>query len=216
MPILVDARIMYGFAIDYPGYEHGSDAWHQYIQQWGFQADPHNHMGSYDGLSILEMPKALSLPPTQNPPEIPTGTSTSHKITSQITGDTHQFDVYSPPAKETHAKWMLFFDGSSYQEFVPAYLERLMHGGMIQPHVVIFLNHQERQQELILNQDYSAFIVEELIPLVRKQYTISDNPEDVLIGGSSAGGLAALFTAFHHPNVFSKVLSQAGSFEVMS
>jgi len=38
------------------------------------------------------------------------------------------------------------------------------------------------------------------------------NPADVVIGGSSAGGLAAAQIAFFHPEAFGNVLSQSGAF----
>jgi len=218
LPILADARLMYGFAFDYPGYEHGSNEWHRYIMDWNFRPDPYNQMGIYDDLSILELPEALPLPSAQNPPEIPTGTNTQYQIDSRTTGKRHRFDIYSPLAIETPANWMLFFDGNAYGEFLPAYLDRLVHHDRMQSHLLIFLHHdgfQQRLQELTFNLDYVAFIVDELLPFVRQHHTLSNNPQHALIGGSSAGGRTALYTAFNHPNIFGKVLSQAGAFEVM-
>jgi enterochelin esterase family protein len=47
---------------------------------------------------------------------------------------------------------------------------------------------------------------------MRTNYRATADPAKTIVAGSSLGGLAAAFTAFEHPDVFGKVLSQSGSY----
>ena len=55
-------------------------------------------------------------------------------------------------------------------------------------------------------------IVDELMPVLNKEYNISKDPERHGIGGSSSGAIAAFTVAWERPNDFRKVLSIVGSF----
>lgn len=59
---------------------------------------------------------------------------------------------------------------------------------------------------------YPRVIVDELMPVLRREYTISDDPERHGIGGASSGAIAAFTVAWERPNQFRKVLSIVGSF----
>jgi enterochelin esterase-like enzyme len=63
-----------------------------------------------------------------------------------------------------------------------------------------------------LDDRYARVITEELLPALRKEYNISDDPEMNGIGGSSSGAIAAFTVAWERPDHFRKVLSNVGSF----
>jgi enterochelin esterase-like enzyme len=63
-----------------------------------------------------------------------------------------------------------------------------------------------------LDDKYARVIVDELMPVLYKEYNISKNPEQHGIGGSSSGAIAAFTVAWERPNDFRKVLSNVGSF----
>ena len=63
-----------------------------------------------------------------------------------------------------------------------------------------------------LNDKYPRVIVDELLPALRKEYSISPDPEHHAIGGASSGGIAAFTVAWHRPDHFRKVFSFVGSF----
>jgi enterochelin esterase family protein len=63
-----------------------------------------------------------------------------------------------------------------------------------------------------LDDKYARVIVDELLPALEKDYTISKDPERRGIGGASSGAIAALTVAWERPNHFRKVLSLIGSF----
>ncbi|PYV74764.1 MAG: esterase, partial [Acidobacteria bacterium] len=63
-----------------------------------------------------------------------------------------------------------------------------------------------------LDDKYARVIVDELLPVLYKQYNISHDPEHHGIGGSSSGAIAAFTVAWERPNEFRRVLSNVGSF----
>jgi enterochelin esterase-like enzyme len=63
-----------------------------------------------------------------------------------------------------------------------------------------------------LDDKYARVIVDELLPVLYKEYNISRDPERHGIGGSSSGAIAAFTVAWQRPNEFRKVLSNVGSF----
>ena len=63
-----------------------------------------------------------------------------------------------------------------------------------------------------LDDKYARVIVDELLPVLYKDYTISKDPERHGIGGCSSGAIAAFTVAWQRPDVFHKVFSMVGSF----
>jgi enterochelin esterase family protein len=63
-----------------------------------------------------------------------------------------------------------------------------------------------------LDDRYARVIVDELMPVLYKDYNISRDPEHHGIGGASSGAIAAFTVAWQRPDHFSKVLSIVGSF----
>ena len=63
------------------------------------------------------------------------------------------------------------------------------------------------------NDKYARVIVEELFPVLKKDYNISRDPEfHGIMGASSGGGCAAFGVAWFRPNDFRKVITIVGSF----
>jgi enterochelin esterase-like enzyme len=63
-----------------------------------------------------------------------------------------------------------------------------------------------------LDDKYARVIVDELMPVLHKEYNISWEPERHGIGGSSSGAIAAFTVAWQRPDEFRRVLSNVGSF----
>ena len=59
---------------------------------------------------------------------------------------------------------------------------------------------------------YARVICDELLPVLYKDYNISNDPEQHGIGGASSGGIAAFTVAWERPDQFRKVISIVGSF----
>lgn len=63
-----------------------------------------------------------------------------------------------------------------------------------------------------LHDRYATLIVDELLPALKKDYTLSDNPDDRAIAGASSGAICAFTVAWNRPDQFHKVISTIGSF----
>lgn len=59
---------------------------------------------------------------------------------------------------------------------------------------------------------YAKVICDELLPVIKKQYNISPDPDMRAIGGASSGAIAAFKVAWERPDEFRKVFSIVGSF----
>ena len=62
-----------------------------------------------------------------------------------------------------------------------------------------------------LGDTYARFLLDEMIPEVRKRAKITDNPEGRAIAGASSGGICAFTVAWERPDQFGKVLSHVGT-----
>ncbi|MBL7924587.1 MAG: esterase family protein [Bacteroidia bacterium] len=59
---------------------------------------------------------------------------------------------------------------------------------------------------------YSRFVVNELLPLMKKNFRLRDTPGEKAIAGFSLGGLSAFDIAWNYPHVFGKAGVFSGSF----
>jgi enterochelin esterase-like enzyme len=59
---------------------------------------------------------------------------------------------------------------------------------------------------------YASFLIDEVLPEVRKHAKISDDPDRRAICGASSGGICSFTVAWERPDQFRKVLSTIGSF----
>src|ERR1051325_5795882 len=63
-----------------------------------------------------------------------------------------------------------------------------------------------------LDDKYARLICDEILPVIKKDWNISDKPEDRGIAGASSGAIAAFTVAWQRPDQFRKVISTIGSF----
>lgn len=63
-----------------------------------------------------------------------------------------------------------------------------------------------------LGDQYARFLVEEILPAVGQDYSLSKRPGDRAIAGSSSGGICAFTTAWERPDQFGRVLSTIGTY----
>jgi enterochelin esterase-like enzyme len=151
-------------------------------------------------------------------------------------GTIRRYWIYVPAQYDgtRDAALMVFQDGHAYVrergEFrTPIVLDNLIHDGDMPVTVGLFVDPghkgelppkpnwepkpENRSFEYdTLSGDYASFIVDELLPEVRKKYRITDDPEGRAIGGISSGGICAFTAAWQRPDQFRKVLSHVGSF----
>lgn len=147
-------------------------------------------------------------------------------------GTTRDWWLYVPAQydAEQPAALMVFQDGQGMQGQwrwrVPTVFDNLIARGDMPPTIGVFLNpghekskprrngkHSNRGYEYdSLGDRYARFLLEEIIPEVKNQYNISDDPNLRAIGGSSSGGICAFNVAWERPDAFRRVFSSVGSF----
>lgn len=119
----------------------------------------------------------------------------------------------SPPQNEsdTPLSVVVIFDGTA-DHSAPAVREALMEEGLIVPTLVVLIDQEDRRdQDLPASLPFSRFLAYELLPFVREQYDVSISPADVVLSGSSYGGLCAGWTALNFPEVFGGAILQSAS-----
>jgi enterochelin esterase family protein len=158
------------------------------------------------------------------------GTWVSPKV---YPGTTRDYWIYVPAQYDNSkpAAVMVFQDGGNYvnakgQFRVPVVIDNLIHKGEMPVTIGIFLNpgvipaarpgaepRRNRSFEYDTPSDqYSRFLLEEILPMVAEKYNLTDDPNQRAIGGISSGGICAFTVAWERPDAFRKVLSHVGSF----
>jgi predicted alpha/beta superfamily hydrolase len=57
--------------------------------------------------------------------------------------------------------------------------------------------------------DYPKFLINEVMPEMAKRYRVAQEPKNTGLGGSSYGGMAALYTVMHNPKAFGRLLLES-------
>jgi enterochelin esterase family protein len=167
---------------------------------------------------------------------VPKGNVTQHHWKSEIfPGTERDYWVYAP-AQYDGAKpacVMVFQDGGSYvnvtekgQFRVPVVFDNLINKQEIPIMIGIFINpgvvpaadpkqkpRANRSFEYdTLSDQYARFLEKEILPEVGKTYKLRQDAAGRGICGISSGGICAFTVAWERPDLFSKVLSNVGSF----
>jgi sugar lactone lactonase YvrE/enterochelin esterase-like enzyme len=193
-------------------------------------------------ISILTQPKVLALndykpgPDSKIQPGVPQGEIISFKFEDSkiFPGTTRSVSIYIP-AQYTASKpacLAVFQDGVIWS--APVVFDNLIAKGEVPIILGVFvtpgivksldpthaLDRFNRSYEYDgLGDNYSRFLLEEVLPLVKKHKTskglpilISDNPNDRMIAGQSSGAIAAFTAAWEKPDSFRRVYTTIGTF----
>lgn len=151
---------------------------------------------------------------------------TIENFRSKALGRSVRFDIYLPKIKNKFKALplLLFNDGQDMPSvgLIPV-LDKLYSQNKLKPLIVVGIHAGNRIQEYGTAHQpdyktrgskapaYTKFIIDELLPYLRKRYAISNLAEDNAIAGFSLGGLSALDIAWNHPRVFGKIGVFSGS-----
>jgi enterochelin esterase family protein len=153
-------------------------------------------------------------------------------------GTQHTYWVYVPAqySPSVPASLMIFNDGQAFKNMdgdvrAPNVLDNLIYRREIPMMIGVFINPGRRPDQPeptpsnwgdrdtnrpteynSLDDRYARVIVDELMPVLYKEYSISKDPDRHGIGGASSGAIAAFTVAWERPDHFRKVLSIVGSF----
>ena len=178
-----------------------------------------------NGLSALVLPDA--------PPEPYIGVRTGAARGKLVVVGVHStrldadrtIAVYTPPGyvRTTKYNLLIVFDGDEYGADstnaavpMPTILDNMISDGKIGPTIALLIPNVDRERDLGGYSPFAAFIAQELIPWARAHYSIWPGPGRIVLAGSSRGGHAATYIAFHHPDVVGNVLSQSGAYWIRS
>jgi enterochelin esterase-like enzyme len=187
--------------------------------------NPHRVRSGFGPTSELAMP-GYAYPAVFDP--VRDGTPGSldgldvHTVPAGVLPYQHDVLVYTPPGYDASRRYptVYFVDGRDYVEFAhaPAVLDALIGAGEIEPVVAVFVDPPNRHgaeapnrtTEYGLNDDFVAFLADELVPFIDRHYAPRLAPADCLIVGDSYGGLIATYVAFRRPDAFRMAYSQSG------
>jgi len=192
------------------------------------QADPLNHLPRWEceaGASkfacdsVAEMPGAIAQPWWRKRPGVPEGTIASYTIHSNLQRLDRKISVYTPAGYHADGRpnaLLVLFDADTYlnpSTDLPTTMNNLIANAEIPPTVVLFVFNAagRRLPDLLANSQFSDSVAMELIPWLRAHYNVTKLPSQTVVGGYSAGGFAADYTALLHPEIFGNVLSQSGA-----
>ncbi|TWT55397.1 enterobactin/ferric enterobactin esterase [Thalassoglobus neptunius] len=151
----------------------------------------------------------------------------SHTGKTYFPGVQRDWWVYVPaqyqPNPNQPAKLIVFNDGGGFirgEGNACTVLDNLIHLRKIPVMIAVFVNPgkmpgggSNRGNEYdTCTPRFATFLDEELLPIVREKYTISDDPWDHAICGSSSGASCAFTAAWHRNDLFQRVISFVGSY----
>ncbi|MBV6422137.1 MAG: hypothetical protein DAHOPDDO_03426 [Ignavibacteriaceae bacterium] len=199
-----DARLEYKFVID-------GTLW---------ITDPRNPriVGGYEN-SELRMPAYIQPAELLYYPNIPHGILYDTTFYSTNLGNSRPIRVYLPPGYSTSESYPLvvFHDGLAYiaEAYANNVLDYLISQNRIQPLIGVFVPPVNRDEEYVgsLQNQFAAFIAEELIPYIDVRYRTMLNADKRATVGISNGGNIALWIAYNYPNVFGLTGSYSGNIQ---
>ena len=153
-------------------------------------------------------------------------------------GTQHTYWVYVPAQYDpaVPASLMIFQDGQAFKDMegtirAPNVLDNLIYKRELPVMITVFINPGRTPEQPeptpaewgdrttnrpaeynSLDDKYARVVVDELLPVLYKEYHISRDPNRHGIGGASSGAIAAFTVAWERPDYFHKVLSIVGSF----
>lgn len=140
------------------------------------------------------------------------GTTDRLRFESQALGELRRATVYTPQGYEGAALPLVVVqDGVAFYRLGRVHLvaEALLAEGAIRPARFVFVEPRDRQAEYGFAPAYRRFLLEELLPLMDRDYPATG--ERVWLG-ASLGGLVSATLALEHPEVADAVVSFSGAF----
>jgi enterochelin esterase-like enzyme len=147
-------------------------------------------------------------------------------LTSTTLGYQVSYSIYLPPNYKSNEVYPVMYVTDGYEYLhdrmgnITTTINNLIHLNKIKPLIAVFIDQRapadrsnnRRMRELAMNEKFLSFVTTELIPMVEKQYTVSTDPAQRAIIGTSMGGLTAAYFAFSKPEVFGLAGIQSPAF----
>jgi enterochelin esterase family protein len=178
--------------------------------------------GFGDRNNFFYMPDAKPSPFAVRRPDVRAGTVKRYRVGTDYLQDGGERDVYlyKPPAQGP-IPLLIVYDGNDYlrRAQLATSVDNMIAEKRIAPIALAFLQNgrSRRSVEYFCSDATLNWLDREVLPLARKHLRllkIEDHPGAYGVLGASAGGLMSLYTGLRMPEVFGKVLCQAGVFEI--
>jgi len=174
-------------------------------------------------------------PDRQAQPSVPQGKVTTGVFADSnvFPGTSREYSVYIPAQynADRPASLMVFMDGKNYANpdgafRVPIVFDNLIHQKAMPVTIAVFVNpgtvtatkstaadRSNRSFEYdSMGDRYASFLIGEFLPVALKGLSVTNDPKQRAVCGTSSGGTCAFTAAWEKPEQFGKVLSHIGSF----
>jgi enterochelin esterase-like enzyme len=186
--------------------------------------DPHNERTVPNGVGqvnhYFHMPEANETPLSERAAGVRQGQITRHRIENPwfLAGGKRWVHLYRPPVDEP-TPLLVVYDAQDYltRGRITQIVDNLMHKKRMRPLSLALLDNggPARGLEYSCNDATLGFVMAEVLPLAQENLNLVDPRDDAYgVMGASMGGLMATYTGLRLPEVFGKVLSQSGAFEL--
>ncbi len=177
-------------------------------------SNPHTVDNGFAVFSELRMPEWPASPHLEEPAEdAARGALDTFQFRSEILDNTREVNVWRPAGYGQDAE-------ARYGVLVVNHGDNLLRGGLMRntldnlvgdsvaPLIAVFVpRHEAVEYGGPKADDYTRFLIEELLPHVDRHYR-TDGERRAIMGPGSAG-VAAVYAAFKHPEVFQKAAVQS-------
>jgi enterochelin esterase family protein len=165
---------------------------------------------------------------------VPKGVVTKYTWDSKVYNNFREYYIYVPAQYNgsSPAALMVFQDGHSYAnengDFrVPVVFDNLIAAKKMPVTIALFINPGHSSKDFpesrfrasnraeeydVMSDVYANFLINELIPELKKKYNISDDRKMHAIAGLSSGAICAFTAAWQRNDYFQKVMSHFGSY----
>lgn len=156
-------------------------------------------------------------------PKIKGSLSINKAIYSYVLNKKIKYKIYLPSIKyiEKPLPVIYFTDGQLFadNDYFINTIDDLISSHKIKPVSLVFIDPREigsninlRNEYYLCNQNYSRFVVEELLPFIEERSPVSKKAEERGFWGQSFGGLFAMYISNLYPNYFKNIILQSPAF----
>jgi enterochelin esterase-like enzyme len=202
---------------DYWGVQFHHRGWNRAIVSYSFIPQPRPK----DFVPTTKQWKGENAPPIPQPTAELKGKMTQKTFKSDYLAQERTVSVYTPPGDMPNIPFIVMADGQGAETFARI-LEPLIEAGKVRPIAIVGIasgpylgdakeyqpEKDYRAREYLRHSDPKTFdnhlrwVIKEVIPWARKEFNLSDHPEDTGLFGFSNGGSFAAEAAVRYPDVF--------------
>jgi enterochelin esterase-like enzyme len=181
--------------------------------------NPYTCKGGVGTNSELRMPRYQSPSGLFPNKSIPHGTLIDTVFYSSHLKNKREVKIYLPPGYDNGKSFplILFNDGVEFLSLasVNNTLDYMIYKQEIQKVIAVFVPPVDRESEFAGKKmdDYTAFVVDEVMPVIDQNYTTSKDPHERAVAGISNGGNISIYMAMKHSVNFGIVIALSSNVE---